>query len=138
MSQQINHQMNAEITINRSSKQVQGMFNSIAHRYDRANTVLSFGIHHLWRSALMKMAPKIPNGVALDLCTGTGDLLPHLEQRYAHVFGADFSIEMLRAGKLNGPTSRSNAPVVQASALNLPFADRKLRSSDCFFWSSKF
>ncbi|MFM8455625.1 MAG: class I SAM-dependent methyltransferase [Ignavibacteria bacterium] len=32
------------------SIQVQQMFASIAPAYDRTNSVLSLGIHHIWRS----------------------------------------------------------------------------------------
>ena len=36
------------------SKEVQHMFASIAPAYDRTNSVLSLGIHHLWRKATVK------------------------------------------------------------------------------------
>src|ERR1700730_16462967 len=36
--------------------QIRSMFAAIAARYDRANTVLSGGIHHLWRRRLVRRA----------------------------------------------------------------------------------
>ena len=95
---------------------VRQMFASIASRYDLANTVLSFGIHHLWKRDLVSRIPKGSN--VLDLCTGTGDLLPLIKNRQANVIGADFCAEMLEIAK-----QRYDMPVQQADALNLPFKD---------------
>lgn len=98
------------------------MFGEIAPRYDLANTALSFGIHRLWRRALLKMLPgPLPApGRALDLCTGTGDLLPALHGKAAQVIGADFCMPMLKEGARRHGL---NFPLVQADALKLPFAD---------------
>ncbi len=99
--------------------EVRRMFGAIAERYDLTNTVLSFGIHHLWK---YRVARRVPQGAApvLDLCTGTGDLLPLLEARADGVVGGDFCLPMLECGRVRG---RSSAPLVQCDALNLPFAD---------------
>ena len=49
-------------------------FNSVARYYDFMNTLLSFGIHHLWkRSAVNWMNLKSGDQV-IDVCGGTGDL----------------------------------------------------------------
>lgn len=99
--------------------EVQAMFGSIAPRYDLTNSVLSMGIHHLWKRLVVR---RVPRGVGpvLDLCTGTGDLLPLLEKRTHGVVGGDFCLPMLECGRARG---RSKAPLVQCDALNLPFAD---------------
>lgn len=92
------------------------MFNSIASSYDLVNTVLSFGIHHSWRSALKGI---LPDGKrALDLCTGTGDLLPILSGKYSEVVGGDFSRSMLLCGRSKGVFN-----LAQSDALSLPFKD---------------
>lgn len=98
--------------------EVQAMFGSIAPRYDITNSVLSMGIHHLWKRLVVR---RVPAGVGpvLDLCTGTGDLLPLLERRAHGVIGGDFCLPMLECGRARG---RSKAPLVQCDALNLPFA----------------
>jgi demethylmenaquinone methyltransferase / 2-methoxy-6-polyprenyl-1,4-benzoquinol methylase len=49
-------------------------FDSIAARYDRMNTLLSFGMHHLWKRAAVRMAGLRPGSRALDVCGGTADL----------------------------------------------------------------
>jgi demethylmenaquinone methyltransferase/2-methoxy-6-polyprenyl-1,4-benzoquinol methylase len=49
-------------------------FNSVARQYDFMNTLLSFGIHHLWkREAVNAMGLKRADRV-IDVCGGTGDL----------------------------------------------------------------
>ncbi len=105
---------------------VQRMFGSIAERYDAANTVLSLGIHHLWRRSLLRLLPTEPSSsdrgasLVLDVCTGTGDLLPLIKNRFGSVVGVDFCLPMLQAGKqkLSQPYA-----MVQGDGLKLPFAD---------------
>ena len=53
---------------------VKEYFDTIAPRYDRANTLLSFGLHHLWRQRTIRMAGIAQGAVVLDVCGGTGDL----------------------------------------------------------------
>ncbi|MCO6430447.1 MAG: bifunctional demethylmenaquinone methyltransferase/2-methoxy-6-polyprenyl-1,4-benzoquinol methylase UbiE [Deltaproteobacteria bacterium] len=104
-----------------SADSVREMFSSIAGRYDLANSVLSMGIHHSWRRKLISVVPADPSLSALDLCTGTGDLLPLLMERFGKVTGADFCLPMLEIARQK--PSCKGASIVQADALNLPFAD---------------
>lgn len=77
------------------SSQVGAMFDSIAHRYDLLNWLLSGGMHKVWERRLVASLPRIEQGVCLDLCTGTGALVPALAERYARVVGVDISKQML-------------------------------------------
>jgi demethylmenaquinone methyltransferase/2-methoxy-6-polyprenyl-1,4-benzoquinol methylase len=95
------------------------MFGSIAERYDLANSVLSLGIHKLWRRRLLQIVP-MHTERALDLCTGTGDLLPILRKRCRYVLGADFCLPMMRAGQKK---QRLEDKFLQADALRLPLMD---------------
>ena len=55
------------------SKQVEAMFDNIAHSYDTLNHRLSFGIDYLWRkTAIKQLKPYKPQAI-LDIATGTGD-----------------------------------------------------------------
>ena len=49
-------------------------FNTVADKYDFMNTLLSFGIHHLWRRTSIKMLNLKAGDTVIDVCGGTGDL----------------------------------------------------------------
>ncbi len=55
-------------------KRVISHFNTVARRYDLMNTILSFGIHYLWKRTAVKMLKLKPGDRVIDLCGGTGDL----------------------------------------------------------------
>lgn len=55
-------------------EKIRSMFSKVAAKYDKANSVLSIGIHHLWRKKLVKMAGTQEGMKVLDCATGTGDL----------------------------------------------------------------
>ena len=53
---------------------VHGVFSSVASRYDVMNDAMSFGIHRLWKDAMIDwLAPK-PGQELLDIAGGTGDV----------------------------------------------------------------
>lgn len=106
-----------------AAPKIQGMFGTIAERYDLANSVLSFGIHHLWKQRLIDELPSIPNACALDLCTGTADLVPLLRTKFSKVVGADFCVPMLRAGHNKINQTDGTSILVGADAYRLPFSD---------------
>lgn len=105
-----------------SAIEVRNMFSSIAKRYDLTNSALSMGIHHLWRRKLVSMLPDMrgKDSVALDLCTGTCDLIKPLSSKYDRVVGADFCLPMLQ----NGKQKSLGFSVVQGDGLKLPFQDQ--------------
>ena len=81
------------------SQAVREMFSSIAGAYDRANTVLSLGIHHRWRRRMMRLVEAKAGERLLDVCSGTGDValaLREASRGQAMVIGTDFSEPMLR------------------------------------------
>jgi len=55
-------------------KLVKKHFDSIASRYDLINTVLSFGMHHLWKRISVSMLKLEPGQQVIDVCGGTADL----------------------------------------------------------------
>ncbi len=77
------------------------MFDSIAHRYDLMNTLMTLGQHQNIRRAAAKMARPPHNALALDLATGTGDFAVALEEAEptCRVVGVDFAVEMMRRGQ---------------------------------------
>ena len=82
------------------SKQVETMFDNIAHSYDLLNHRLSFGIDFLWRkTAIKQLMPYKPKAV-LDIATGTGDfaIMSAERLRPERVVGIDISEGMMRIG----------------------------------------
>jgi demethylmenaquinone methyltransferase/2-methoxy-6-polyprenyl-1,4-benzoquinol methylase len=49
-------------------------FNTVAARYDLVNTLLSFGLHHLWKRTAVKLMALKPGDRVIDVCGGTADL----------------------------------------------------------------
>ncbi|MDX2442036.1 MAG: class I SAM-dependent methyltransferase, partial [Desulfobacterales bacterium] len=65
-----------DIKINgrKKSQLILGYFNSVARKYDMMNTLLSFGIHHIWKRIAVRMLGLNSGDRVLDVCGGTGDL----------------------------------------------------------------
>lgn len=105
---------------------IRTMFGQIASRYDRANTVLSFGIHHLWRRKLVRHADVEAGMRVLDCATGTGDLAFEWEGAVGptgEVIGTDFCPEMLDHARKKAQGRGSHAQFQVADAMALPFGD---------------
>ena len=80
---------------------VQRMFTAIAARYDLNNSLLSFGLHHRWKTLAASHIPIHTHGRALDLGAGTGDLALLLDGRmgpHGQVAAMDLNFAMLRIG----------------------------------------
>lgn len=97
------------------------IFSKIAKRYDLNNTLLSLGIHHLWKRRLVKeVLKRLPlAGVLVDLCTGTGDILRRAGSAVNGV-GVDFCGEMLQEARKKIPASHQ---LLTADVCNLPLSD---------------
>jgi demethylmenaquinone methyltransferase/2-methoxy-6-polyprenyl-1,4-benzoquinol methylase len=83
-----------------STTEVRLMFDRIAARYDLLNSLLSGGLHRVWEKRLARALPRSSQGRCLDLCTGTGALIPHLVDRYQEVVGVDISPQMLQRARV--------------------------------------
>lgn len=82
-------------------KQVEAMFDGIAHSYDRLNHQLSFGIDYLWRRTAINMLRPYRPKTLLDIATGTGDfaILAARKLNPASVTGVDISEGMMTIGR---------------------------------------
>jgi demethylmenaquinone methyltransferase/2-methoxy-6-polyprenyl-1,4-benzoquinol methylase len=104
---------------------VRTMFTRIAPRYDLMNALMTLGRHHAWRRAAARATLEAPEGPALDLATGTGDLalaIAAIAPRRALV-GADFSEAMLAGARRKLARRGASVALLAADALALPFAD---------------
>jgi demethylmenaquinone methyltransferase/2-methoxy-6-polyprenyl-1,4-benzoquinol methylase len=100
---------------------IKSMFGSIAGRYDRANTVMSAGVHHLWRRAAVRWSSAKPSDAVLDCATGTGDLAIAFKRAVSNgrVVGTDFTPEMIDLAR-----RKSNDITFEvADVTSLPFDD---------------
>jgi demethylmenaquinone methyltransferase/2-methoxy-6-polyprenyl-1,4-benzoquinol methylase len=82
-------------------KNVQAMFTSIARKYDLNNTLLSGGLHNLWKNRVVRLARLPQKGVILDIASGTCDIAIKLAARAgegSRVIASDLNFEMLRVG----------------------------------------
>ncbi|BBM83623.1 bifunctional demethylmenaquinone methyltransferase/2-methoxy-6-polyprenyl-1,4-benzoquinol methylase UbiE [Candidatus Uabimicrobium amorphum] len=108
------------------SKKIHDMFAQIAGTYDRTNSVLSLGIHHLWRNRLIKMSETKPGDAILDCATGTGDVAITFYKKnkgQGRIVGTDFCAPML---ELAEKKSKSNYPEIEwkiEDAQDLSFPD---------------
>jgi demethylmenaquinone methyltransferase / 2-methoxy-6-polyprenyl-1,4-benzoquinol methylase len=99
------------------------MFASIAPNYDRANAILSLGVHGRWRRQAVRRAELRQGQRVLDVATGTGDLAIELSHRVGasgRVVGGDFCRPMLEQALV-----KTDAPIDWAwsDAQKLPFRD---------------
>lgn len=116
------------VILDKSNGQIAGMFNSIAHRYDLLNHLLSLGIDNIWRRKLLKSAMRSHPENALDIACGTGDLTIALAKRGIKVTGLDIAQEMMEYAKLKSKkiAGRKNIQLpdfVHSPAESLPFRE---------------
>lgn len=102
------------------------MFGRIAGSYDRANQVLSFGLHHHWRSATVRLSGARPGDKVLDCATGTGDLAIAFHRvvgSKGEVVGTDFCEEMLAHAPAKAARAGVSIRFETADVLALPYPD---------------
>jgi len=106
---------------------VLGHFEAIAHRYDLADTLLSFGLHFFWRRrALRRLMLRQGEGV-LDLCGGTADFALMAARSVGpsgRVVVCDLSRSMMDRGHRKAARAGLGAAIqwVQGDAENLGFS----------------
>ena len=80
-------------------------FNSVADSYDLMNTILSFGIHYLWKRTAVRALTLKTGDKVLDVCGGTGDLAIRASSQVGQtgeVMLYDINRDMILAGKTQG------------------------------------
>lgn len=106
-------------SLEKEPHEVAAMFDGVAARYDRTNTVLSGGRDRHWRRATRVALDLRPGERCLDLAAGTGVSTEELARSGAFAVGADLSLGMLAAGRARRPS----VCLVAGDALALPFAN---------------
>jgi len=109
-------------------KLVHRHFDTVARKYDLMNTLLSFGLHHLWKWAAVRMMELKPGDRVLDVCGGTADLAIRAAQavgRAGRVIVYDINWAMMAAGwpKMARSTLARRIGYVQGDAERLSCPD---------------
>ncbi len=105
-------------------KRVDGVFDSVADRYDLMNDLMSGGLHRLWKRFTIAQSHVKPGQRVLDLAGGTGDLAQKFAERVGTagtVCLADINASMLRIGRDRLIDAGWLAAAVQCNAERLPF-----------------
>jgi len=106
---------------------VQGVFSSVASRYDLMNDVMSAGIHRLWKDAMMDWLAPRPGQRLLDVAGGTGDISFRFLKRagHGHATVLDLTEPMLVEGRKRAEAEKlaSSLDWVVGDAMSLPFPD---------------
>ena len=106
---------------------VQGVFTSVASKYDVMNDVMSVGIHRIWKEAMMDWLAPRPGQKLLDVAGGTGDISFKFLKRAGsgHSTVLDITENMLIEGRKRAEAAQmvDNLDWVVGDAMALPFAD---------------
>lgn len=91
-----------ELDADQKARVVSTHFNRVAPKYDFMNSLLSFGIQHVWKRAAVRILGVQAGDRVLDVCGGTGDLAI-LAARRTGPSGAvviyDINAAMMQAGR---------------------------------------
>ena len=106
---------------------VHGVFTNVASKYDVMNDVMSFGIHRIWKDAMMDwLAPRAGQKL-LDVAGGTGDVSFRFLKRggSGHATVLDMTEQMLIEGRQRAEAGEmaDNLDWIVGDAMALPFPD---------------
>lgn len=122
----MSHSANSDLKPN--PEIIRSMFSKVASRYDRANSVLSVGIHHLWRKKLVELSGAKTGNKILDCATGTGDLAIAFKKAVGtagEVVGTDFCADMIQSAPAKAKKENLAIKFEQADVTALQYADKQ-------------
>ncbi len=127
MDQKTTHFGFQEIPEDQKATRVQGVFGSVASKYDVMNDAMSFGIHRVWKDAMMDwLAPRAGQKL-LDVAGGTGDISFRFLKRAGsgHATVLDLTEPMLVEGRKRAEAEQraDSLDWVVGDAMALPFEE---------------
>ncbi len=108
------------------ARRVAEVFDSVAHRYDIMNDLMSGGMHRLWKSFTIARSGVREGSRVLDVAGGTGDLSLAFARKVGktgQVWLTDINNAMLTHGRDRLCDKGFLLPVAQCDAEKLPFPD---------------
>lgn len=124
-AQNTTHFGNETVRETEKAGRVQGVFSSVASKYDIMNDVMSVGIHRVWKDAMMDWLAPRPGQRLLDVAGGTGDISFRFLKRAGsgHATVLDLTEPMLIEGRKRADAERmaDNLEWVVGDAMALPF-----------------
>ncbi|HTD91418.1 MAG TPA: bifunctional demethylmenaquinone methyltransferase/2-methoxy-6-polyprenyl-1,4-benzoquinol methylase UbiE [Burkholderiales bacterium] len=114
-----------EVPESEKARKVEGVFTSVAARYDLMNDLMSAGLHRLWKRFTIDQSYVRPGQRVLDVAGGTADLARAFAKRVGpsgSVVLTDINAAMLSIGRDRLIDDGVFAPAVQCDAEKLPFA----------------
>ncbi len=115
-----------KLTIDNKSLYINKMFAKIAKKYDLLNNLMTFSLHNKWKEEAIDLVLKEIDSpkLALDLCSGTGDLAVILNKKIPgiKITCVDNCTEMLEIAKAKAENLKiKNIDFLETDCENLPF-----------------
>lgn len=127
MSEKITHFGFQDVPEAEKAGRVQGLFGSVASKYDVMNDAMSVGIHRIWKDAMMDWLAPRPGQRLLDVAGGTGDISFRFLKRagQGHATVLDLTEPMLIEGRKRAEAAQmaDSLDWVVGDAMALPFPD---------------
>ncbi|SHH38853.1 bifunctional demethylmenaquinone methyltransferase/2-methoxy-6-polyprenyl-1,4-benzoquinol methylase UbiE [Thermosipho atlanticus] len=108
--------------MNNKKRLVHELFQNISSKYDKVNSIMSFGMDNLWRKKAIKLVKISKNDVCLDLCCGTGkftELISEILGDKGFIYALDISENMLEIAK--NRINKQNIKFILGDATETPF-----------------
>ena len=122
-----------DVRVDEKARLVRDVFDSVANKYDLMNDLMSFGVHRIWKGALIDWLSPQPGQRLVDVAGGTGDIAERFVRKAekrgpqpARAAICDINEEMLRAGASRRKRSNQFADaieIINGDAERLPFND---------------
>jgi len=108
------------------ARRVEGVFSSVAQKYDIMNDLMSAGLHRLWKAFTIQVSGARTGDRVLDVAGGTADLSSAFARRVGptgEVWLTDINNAMLTRGRDRLLDEGVLGPAAQCDAEKLPFPD---------------
>jgi demethylmenaquinone methyltransferase/2-methoxy-6-polyprenyl-1,4-benzoquinol methylase len=122
--------MNPEIHSSTGRRPLQKMFSEVPERYDLLNRILTFRMDEHWRRLAARECLSADPTDALDLCTGTGDLVLRMARNVngqTSLHALDYSEPMLKVARRKAREKGfDRIRFIYGDAADMPFKNERM------------